>query len=164
LSRSPSHPPLFSGNPEYKKVFVAGGTKGVGRCIVDILSKDGVEVLALARTDEAVEELSALPGVKGIKGDAFDYKSVEDNMWGCDACITTLGGMTGEKRVDYEGNNNVIEAAGILGVTRVVLVTSIGCGDSKDAAPPAVFEALKDVLKDKEKVSVGREASSSAGR
>ena len=72
-------------------------------------------------------------------------------MWGCDACITTLGGMTDDKRVDYEGNNNVIEAAGILGVTRVVLVTSIGCGDSKDAAPPAVFEALKDVLKDKEK-------------
>ena len=27
----------------------------------------------------------------------------------------------------------------------------LGCGDSKDAAPPAVFEALKDVLADKEK-------------
>lgn len=59
------------------------------------------------------------------------------------------------RRVDYEGNNNVIESAGILGVTRLVLVTSVGCGDSADAAPPAVFEALKDVLQDKEKVREG---------
>ena len=39
--------------------------------------------------------------------------------------------------VDYVGNNNVIEAAGILGVTRMVLVTSIGCGSSKEATPPS---------------------------
>ena len=34
-----------------------------------------------------------MDNVKAVKGDAFDYKSVEDNMWGCDACITTLGGQ-----------------------------------------------------------------------
>lgn len=39
--------------------------------------------------------------------------------------------------MDYVGNNNVIEAAGILGVTRVILVTSIGCGSSKEATPPS---------------------------
>ena len=74
-------------------------------------------------------------------------------MDGCDAVITTLGGSTGDddKRVDYEGNSNVIEAAGILGVTRLILVTSIGCGTSKEAAPPAVFEVLKDVLAAKER-------------
>ncbi|GMH73010.1 hypothetical protein TrST_g10210 [Triparma strigata] len=140
------------GNPSYKKVFVAGGTKGVGKCIVESLSKSGVDIVCVARSDEAVSSLNAMDNVVCHKGDAFDYKSIEDNMWGCDAVITTLGGTTEEgRRVDYEGNNNVIEAAGILGVTRVVLVTSIGCGDSKDAAPPAVFEALKDVLADKEK-------------
>ena len=47
-------------------------------------------------------------------------------MDGCDAAITTLGGMTGDRRVDYVGNNNVIESAGILGVQRIILVTSIG--------------------------------------
>ena len=97
--------------------------------------------------------LNDLPHVTCVKGDAFDYKSIEDSMWGCDAVVTTLGGLAEDgRRVDYEGNNNVIESAGILGVTRLVLVTSVGCGDSADAAPPAVFEALKDVLKDKEKV------------
>jgi nucleoside-diphosphate-sugar epimerase len=139
----------------YKKVFVAGGSKGVGRLVVDKLVSNGAEVVALVRSDEAVDELSALDGVTAIKGDAMDYKTVEGAMDGCDAAITTLGGghnvAEGEKYVDYVGNNNVIEAAGILGVTRVVLVTSVGCGSSKEATPPSVYEVLKDVLVQKEK-------------
>lgn len=139
----------------YKKVFVAGGSKGVGRLVVDKLLSAGSEVVTLVRSDEAVGELSALEGVTAIQGDAMDYKAVEDAMYGCSAAITTLGGGSGAgedgKWVDYVGNNNVIEAAGILGVTRVVLVTSIGCGSSKDATPPSVYEVLKDVLAQKEK-------------
>mmetsp|Transcript_37308 Transcript_37308/g.89332 ORF Transcript_37308/g.89332 Transcript_37308/m.89332 type:complete len:272 (-) Transcript_37308:4425-5240(-) len=139
----------------YKKVFVAGGSKGTGRLIIDKLLASGAEVVALVRSDDSFSELSGLDGVTAIQGDAFDYKTVEGSLDGCDACITTLGGSTegGEdgKMVDYVGNNNVIEAAGILGVTRVVLVTSIGCGDSKDAPPPSVYEVLKKVLEQKEK-------------
>lgn len=135
----------------YKKVFVAGGTKGVGRCVIDKLVASGISVVALARSDEGVAELNAIDGVTAIAGDAFDQKSVENAMDGCDAAITTLGGSTEDRRVDYEGNNNVIESAGILGVQRIILVTSIGCGSSKEAAPPSVFEVLKDVLVAKEK-------------
>ncbi|KAL3931587.1 MAG: hypothetical protein SGBAC_011242, partial [Bacillariaceae sp.] len=105
----------------YKKVFVAGGTRGVGLSIVEKLAANGVEVVAMARTEEAVESLNKIDGVSGVIGDAFDQKGVEDVMWGCDAAITTLGGSTDDRRVDYEGNNNVIESAGILGVTRVLL-------------------------------------------
>jgi len=139
----------------YKKVFVAGGSKGVGRIVIEKLLAADSEVVALVRSDDAVQELSSLPGVTAVQGDAFDYKTVEGAMDGCDAAITTLGGGHGApedgKWVDYTGNNNVIEAAGILGVTRIVLVTSIGCGSSKDATPPAVYEALKDHLAQKEK-------------
>ncbi len=149
-TRISTHLNVETGNQDYKKVFVAGGSKGVGRSIVDILTSQGKEVVCVVRSDDSVSELSGISGVTAVKGDAFDYKTIEDNMWGCDAVVTTLGGATDDgRRVDYEGNNNVIEAAGILGVTRVVLVTSIGCGDSKEAAPEHVFEALKDVLVDK---------------
>eukprot|EP00957_Ditylum_brightwellii_P084019 6387039-Ditylum_brightwellii.AAC.1 len=41
----------------YKKVFVAGGSKGVGRHIVDKLIEDGSEVVALVRSQEAIDEL-----------------------------------------------------------------------------------------------------------
>lgn len=121
----------------YKKVFVAGASKGVGRLVVNKLLSSGHKVVALVRNDEAFNELSALDDVTAIKGDAMEYKDVEGAMDGCDAAISTLGGTPPEISVDYVGNNNVIEAAGILGVTRVVLVTSIGCGSSKEATPPS---------------------------
>jgi uncharacterized protein YbjT (DUF2867 family) len=142
------------GGQTYNKVFVAGGSKGVGRLVVDKLVGSGTGVVALVRSEEAAAELNALDGVTAVIGDAFDYKAVEGAMDGCDAAMSTLGGGTveeGKQRVDYEGNSNVIEAAGILGVTRVVLITSIGCGSSKEAAPPSVFEVLKDVLSAKER-------------
>mmetsp|Transcript_19952 Transcript_19952/g.28388 ORF Transcript_19952/g.28388 Transcript_19952/m.28388 type:complete len:288 (-) Transcript_19952:40-903(-) len=139
---------------KYKKVFVAGASKGVGRHIVDKLVAKGSDVVALVRDDASLQELNAIQGVSAVKGDAFDYKTVEGAMDGCDAAVTTLGKgnvATGEKRVDYEGNSNVIEAAGILGVTRLILVTSVGCGSSKDAVPPSVLEVLKDTLAAKER-------------
>lgn len=136
----------------YKKVFVAGGSKGVGRCIVDLLrKKENVEVVALVRDEAVAADLNSLDSVTAIVGDAFTIKDVENAMDGCDAAITTLGGSTADQRIDYIGNNHVIESAGILGVTRVILVTSVGCGSSKEAAPPSVFEVLKDVLAAKEK-------------
>jgi len=137
---------------KYKKVFIAGGTRGVGRDIIDKLILEGSEVVALVRSDESVAELSAVEGVTAVQGSAFDYKTVEGAVDGCDAAITTLGGsVEDEKRVDYEGNNNVIEACGILGCVRVILVTSIGCGSSKVATPPSVYETLEPVLKAKDR-------------
>lgn len=140
---------------QYAKVFVAGGTRGVGKHVVEKLLASGSSVVALARSDDAIAELSKMEGVTAVQGDAFDYKAVEGAMDGCDAAITLLGrganAEEDEKRVDYEGNSNVIEAAGILGVTRLVLVTSIGCGDSREAVPPSVLETLKDALSAKER-------------
>ena len=150
--RTQQHQPLYAA--KYQKVFVAGGTKGVGRCIVDQLVAQERDVVVLARNIDDCTALNAYsPHVTAIQGDAFVIKDVENAMDGCDAAITTLGGSTTDtgSRIDYEGNNHVIESAGILGVTRVVLVTSIGCGSSKAAAPPTVFDALKEVLLAKEK-------------
>mmetsp|Transcript_51480 Transcript_51480/g.124301 ORF Transcript_51480/g.124301 Transcript_51480/m.124301 type:complete len:287 (-) Transcript_51480:952-1812(-) len=140
-----------SSSLNYSKVFVAGGSKGVGREIVKKLVDQGTEVVALVRSENAAKELKAIDGVTAVMGDAFEQKSVENALDGCDAAVSTLGGMTADRRVDYEGNANIIESAGILGVPRIILVTSIGCGSSKAAAPPSVFEVLKDTLAEKEK-------------
>lgn len=136
----------------YNKVFVAGGSKGVGHAIVQKLSKlGGIEVVALVRSEDSKKELDQMIGVTAVLGDALDKKKVEDAMDGCDAAITTLGGTTDDRQVDYEGNSNVIESVGKLGVERIILVTSIGCGSSKEATPPNILEVLKNVLEAKEK-------------
>ena len=90
---------------------MAGGSKGVGRETVSSLIDAGKSVVAMVRTEEAKKDLERL-GATAIIGDAFTYKDVEDSMWGCDAAVTTLGGVTEGKRVDYDGNRNVVEAAG----------------------------------------------------
>lgn len=82
-------------------------------------------------------------GVSAVVCDALDLKGVEAVLDGCDAAITTMGGAPEDdpaKRVDYAGNRNVIESAGILGITRVVMVTSVGCGSSRDAISDQVYQ------------------------
>lgn len=87
--------------------------------------------------------LLSVAGVSAVVCDALDLKGVEAVLDGCDAAITTLGGVPDgdeDKRVDYAGNRNVIESAGILGITRVVMVTSVGCGSSREAISDKVYE------------------------
>ena len=107
-------------------VFVAGGSSGVGLDVIKILSALGTPVKVLIRRESAKIELEKLPGVTVVMGGALDETSVQNCMNGCIAAITTLGGHPepGQAvRVDYVGNSNVIEQAGILGVERIILVT-----------------------------------------
>lgn len=46
----------------YNRVFVAGGSTGVGRAIIDKLVKQGSEVVALVRREDSKEELDAING------------------------------------------------------------------------------------------------------
>lgn len=121
--------------------------------VVKQLSALGTPVRALVRSNEAVELLSTIPLVTPILGDAAIENDVQSSMNGCIAAITTLGGKSGpgEARIDYIGNSNVIEQAGILGVERIILVTSIGCGNTKNAVDPQVYRLLEDALNAKNK-------------
>jgi nucleoside-diphosphate-sugar epimerase len=158
-SSSPSSSSTSLGaTSKYKKIFVAGGSRGVGRQVVEqlVAKQDGTKVVCMVRDAAVAQELNSMNGVTAIIGDAVDQKTVENAMDGCDAAITTLGGKVNpdeslNDRIDYIGNNNVIESAGILGVTRVILVTSVGCGSSQPACPPKVYETLKDRLEAKSK-------------
>lgn len=142
-----------------KPVFVAGGSTGTGLEIVRQLAALGTPVQALVRSKEKADLLSTIPGVKVFLGCATNEEDVQKAMEGSVAAITTLGGAILDKdgkrvegkRVDYSGNSNVVEQAGILGVERIILVTSIGCGKTKDAVSPSVYKALEYILVQKDK-------------
>lgn len=55
----------------YDKVFVAGGSKGVGRAVIDKLVEQGSEVVALVRREDAKAELEA------IKGERDEFFKIE---------------------------------------------------------------------------------------
>jgi hypothetical protein len=68
-----------------------------------------------------------------------------------DAVVCTIGGSVADPTADSQGNINIIEAAVKKGVKKFVLVTSLGCGETKDACGPQVYNQLKSVLVEKDK-------------
>jgi NAD(P)-dependent dehydrogenase (short-subunit alcohol dehydrogenase family) len=61
-----------------KNLVVVGGSRGVGRVIVEAAKREGASVLAVARGTQALEQLARdLPGVKTLAADATEEKTVE---------------------------------------------------------------------------------------
>ena len=62
------------------------------------------------------------------------------------AVVTTIGCFSCDPRPDYLGNANIFDAAAQTGVDRLLLVTTIGSGDSFKAAPWLARLFLRDIL------------------
>jgi NAD(P)-dependent dehydrogenase (short-subunit alcohol dehydrogenase family) len=70
LIASVSVTPLAAQSPvPQKAVLVTGASSGIGRKITERLAHDGFFVYAGARKDKDLEELSAIPNVKGVRID-----------------------------------------------------------------------------------------------
>ncbi|PSB22122.1 SDR family NAD(P)-dependent oxidoreductase [Phormidesmis priestleyi ULC007] len=134
-------------------VFLAGASQGVGREILKGLLAQDTSVKAFLRSELIATELQTM-GVETAIGDALNLEQIEQAMAGSpiDLVISTIGGKPQDgERSDYTGNKNLIDAAVKAGVKRFILVTSIGSGESVAALPLQAFEALKEVLAEKEK-------------
>ncbi|MGB3787021.1 MAG: SDR family oxidoreductase [Phormidesmis sp.] len=133
-------------------VFLAGASRGVGREIAKQLAVKGHQTVALLRSEDAKEELSAM-GLKIELGDALDADAMNAAIGAhpVDVVISTIGGVPGMEasRPDYLGNKNLIDAAIAAKAKRFILISSIGSGDSAIALPPNVLETLGPVLKEK---------------
>jgi nucleoside-diphosphate-sugar epimerase len=135
-------------------IFIAGASRGVGREIATILIAQGYNVVALVRTADAEAELERL-GAKVVIGDALNYTDLDRAILTnlpIAAMISTIGGMSVDgQRADYVGNKNLIDAAKAAGISRFLLVSSLGAGATKDAIPPQAYQSLAAVLADKER-------------
>jgi nucleoside-diphosphate-sugar epimerase len=135
-------------------IFIAGASRGVGREIAPILIARGYDVVALLRTIDAQVELENL-GAKVVIGDALNYADVDRAITThtpITAIISTIGGVAVDgQRADYLGNKNLIDAAKALGISRFLLVSSLGAGATKDAIPPQAYQSLAAVLAEKER-------------
>jgi uncharacterized protein YbjT (DUF2867 family) len=125
-------------------VFGASGKLGVE--ITKVLTARGDKVTAFVRPTSDRGQLEPL-GVDFAEGDAMDAESVLAALQQSeyDAVITTIGGF-GEVPPDYIANANVFDAAVATGVSRVIMISTIGAGDSYDAAPVISRLALSKLL------------------
>ncbi|CEE90232.1 conserved hypothetical protein [Xenorhabdus nematophila str. Anatoliense] len=117
-----------------KPWLIFGAGKGVGHHLVTIGLNQNRSITALIRNEQQAEELSAL-GVNVIHGDACDKSTIE-------AAITKTGenpvvfSTIGEGNADHYGNIAIIDALEKTQISRMLLVTSIGCGESWKTLSP----------------------------
>ena len=125
-------------------LFGAGG-KGVGARTLELALAEQRPVVAVVRHADAATKL-AQQGVQVFTGDACDASVVAAacRAAGQDALIiSTMGGTQ-----DYLAHRTVIDEAEKAGISRMILVTSLGCGDSwpflSERAKAAFGQAVRE--------------------
>jgi uncharacterized protein YbjT (DUF2867 family) len=114
------------------KMALFGATGGTGRQVLAQGLAQGHEVRALAR---APEKLEPAPGLEIIAGDVLDQAAVDACLTGTDAVICVLGSHGSTQPVEAEGSERIIAGMQRLGIRRLIAVTSMGVGDSRDQVP-----------------------------
>lgn len=137
-----------------------GASSATGRAVLDAWRRRrGTGVVAAARRVADAE-----PGVSPVACDALDRADVDRAFAAAPAdaaVVSVLGGKPGgAPLVDDAGNRNVIDAAGPN--RHIVLVTSLGCGDTADLVSDRLRRAIGDVLE--AKTAAERHLRDSGGR
>lgn len=112
-------------------ILVIGGTRGIGRHVVDQALGKGYAVTLLAREPSAIAYEHE--NLRISRGDVLDPESVARAVHGQDTVVFTVGIPQTRKPVTVfsDGTRNVLVAMKTAGIRRLIAVTGVGAGDSK---------------------------------
>ncbi|KPQ33575.1 MAG: SDR family oxidoreductase [Phormidium sp.] len=111
------------------KAFVAGATGATGRHIVQALVQREIPVRAFVRNLDRAREL--LPHqAELVTGDVLDAQTLPNALADCTTLLCATGARpsldpTGPYKVDYQGTQNLIQAAQTANIEQFVLVSSL---------------------------------------
>lgn len=133
--------------PGSQPVLVFGATRNTGLELVKRLHARGERVVAFVRSTSNRSALEAL-NAEFLVGDAMDAEAVAAaaRSQPFRAVVTTVGCPGCEPPVDFIANRNIIDGAKAAGIDRVLLVTTIGAGDSFNMAPLAIRQVLRKII------------------
>lgn len=120
-----------------QKILVIGGSQGIGRETVKIALEEGFAVKAFARTPEVIG--IAHENLELVAGDATDASAVAAALEGCDAVISALGipksvpALARPTTVFSDATAALLPAMKAAGITRLLVVTGFGAGESNAA-------------------------------
>lgn len=145
-----------------RRVAIFGASSGIGVELARRLAAQGAPALAVTRS--GASQALAAAGGSLARGDVLQRADVERvlaTVPAPEAVVSLVGGRPFRKDAppDWDGNRNLIDAARAAGIRRFVLVSSIGAGDSRAAAPWIArlvlgrFMALKTKAEDYLRVS-----------
>jgi uncharacterized protein YbjT (DUF2867 family) len=140
---------------ENQIVAVAGATGRTGRLIVQELAARGYNVRALVRSAAAVS-IQQQQGIELAEADLSSPESLERALEGAAFLISAIGSKKPfsareNNAVDNMGNQNLTRAALKKGLQHMVVISSIGTGDSRYAISFMFRMLITPVLRMKEK-------------
>jgi putative NADH-flavin reductase len=116
-----------------KTIAIFGATGPTGREVLRQALERGLNVQALARNPSKLEMTN--PKLSILQGDVLDTNVVDRVVQGSDAVIVSLGGKPGDKIRPLEtGTKHIVAAMKKHGQKRLIVVTSLGVGDSAGQA------------------------------
>jgi uncharacterized protein YbjT (DUF2867 family) len=136
------------------RVLVIGATGALGRDIVAGTLSAGHQTAALVRDPGRTAALPA--GVQAIQGDVLRIGSLVTAVSGTDAVICALGTPSPRRPSTLlrDGTQNLVKAMQQQGPRRLVCVTLLGTGSSRDSASfvyrTVILRALAPMVPDKE--------------
>lgn len=133
--------------PGSPPVLIFGATRNTGLEFARLLHARGERVVAFVRPSSDRTALEAL-NAEFLTGDAMNAADVSAAAGSQPfrAVVTTVGCAGCEPPVDFVANRNIIDGAKAAGIDRVLLVTTIGAGDSFDVPPLVIKRVLRKVL------------------
>ncbi len=136
-----------AGQHDPRPVLIFGATRNTGLEFARLLRERGQPVVAAVRPTSDRSLLEPL-NVGFVVADAMDEVAVAAAMDAADyaAVVTTIGCFNCDPAPDFLGNRNIIDAAAAAGHRRLILVTSIGAGNSYDSVNLLTKFALRGVL------------------
>ena len=131
------------------KVAIAGGHGQVGRHLIAKLRERGDEVRSLDRKPEYADELreaGAEPVTCDLEKDGLEQ--IAEALEGMDAAVFAVGAGPGSGpepkwKIDYAGALKLAAAARTAGVTRFVIVSSMGADPDAEGDGFAVYQRAK---------------------
>jgi uncharacterized protein YbjT (DUF2867 family) len=135
------------------KLAVFGATGGTGRQIVEQALAQGHVVTALVRDPSKLALQNA--GLLIVQGDVLDPAAVAQTVVGAEAAFVSLGNTANNPdMVVSQGTGVVISAMQAAAIKRLIVISSLGVGDSKDHVPlffkAIIATALRKAFQDKE--------------
>jgi nucleoside-diphosphate-sugar epimerase len=117
---------------------IFGADSDTGYRLAQLTLRSGRPVLAVVRREGGMAPLLRL-GAEVVVADVTRRSSVDAVFAGrAAATLAVVCFIGGTPQLNSQGNINVIEAAEAAGVRRLILTTSIGCGESAVVLDPFV--------------------------
>jgi putative NADH-flavin reductase len=137
------------------RIAVFGATGGTGLQVVKQALEAGHQVTALVRDPARLDIAHASLAV--VAGSVLDAAPVQQTLQGADAVVVSLGNTANNPEyIVSQGTQVILDAISALGgPQRMVVVSSLGVGESKDQVPFAfkmlMKTALRKPMEDKER-------------